>query len=178
MSAPAAFLLTHEAAIRETAALGPCLDLACGRGRHALTVARWGVSVVGVDRSGEALRELALAANAEGLPVALARADLENAANTPLAEGRFGCVLVFRYLHRPLAPAIARALRPGGLLLYETFTIYQRDRDQGPTNAHFLLRPNELPRLFPELRIDHHWEGDLQGPEAFAIAQLAAVRQA
>ena len=176
MSAPAAFLLAHEAAIRRTRTLGPCLDLACGRGRQALAVARWGVPVIGVDRSGEALRELAEAAAAESLPIALARADLETAASPPWVEGRFGCVLVFRYLHRPLAPAITRALRPGGLLLYETFTIYQKDRDQGPGNAHFLLQTGELPELFPELRVEHRWEGDLPGPEPFAVAQLAAVR--
>ena len=176
MSAPAAFLLAHEAAIRETAELGPCLDLACGRGRQALAVARWGVPVVGVDRSREALRELTDAATAEDLPIALVRADLESAPGPPLAEARFGCVLVFRYLHRPLAPAIVRALRPGGLLLYETFTIYQRDREQGPNNAHFLLEPDELPALFPELHVEHRWEGDLPSPEPFAVAQLAARR--
>ncbi len=108
------------------------------------------------------------------LPIELVRADLESAPGLPVAEGRFGCVLVFRYLHRPLASAITRALRPGGLLVYETFTTYQSNRPQGPNNPHFLLEPNELPALFPRLNIEYHWEGDLGGDEMFAVAQLVA----
>jgi len=176
VSAPSGLLLDHEAAIRETESLGPCLDLACGRGRQALAVSLWGLPVIGVDRSSEALRALAGARASEHLPIELIRADLEAAPCLPVAEARFGCVLVFRYLHRPLASAIEKALQPGGLLIYETFTTYQSVRPQGPSNPHFLLEPGELPALFPRLTVEHHWEGDLKGEEMFAVAQLVARR--
>ncbi len=174
MSTCSDFLLDHEAAIRKTKRLGPCLDLACGRGRQATVVAGWGLPVVGVDRNAEALRAVDGIRRTGQLPIALLRADLESAPHLPVAEGRFGCVLVFRYLHRPLASAITRALRPGGLLIYETFTIYQNNRSEGPNNPHFLLEPNELPDLFPGLDVEHHWEGDLEGDAMFAVAQLVA----
>ena len=52
-----------------------------------------------------------------------------------------GAILVFRFLHRPLAQDIERVLAPGGLLLYETFTTQQRELERGPRNAAFLLEP-------------------------------------
>ncbi len=170
--------LRHREELAAAAREGPVLDVACGRGRHALAAATLGARVVGLDRNADALRALAGAARARGLPVAPLRWDLETGHALPLAPGRFAAVLVFRYLHRPLADALAAALRPGGLLLYETFTIHQRDLPQGPSNPAFLLEPGELPRLFPGLRVEAHWEGRTPGPRPAALARLAARRPA
>jgi SAM-dependent methyltransferase len=156
-------------------ARGPIVDLACGRGRNALAIAAR-VPVLGVDRSAEFLAELRGASRARGLPVGAVRADLESAPGPPLAEGRCGALIVCRYLHRPLAPALEALLAPGGWLLYETFTIYQRDLGYGPENPAFLLKPGELPTLFPRLEIVHHWEGITDEPKPAAVARLAARR--
>ena len=83
-------------------------------------------------------------------------------------------ILVFRFLFRPLAPAIVEALAPGGLLLYETFTIHQRDLGEGPRNPAFLLHDGELPELFARLETASHWEGLTPGPAPQALARLAA----
>lgn len=170
---PARFLLAHERALREAAALGPVLDLACGRGRNALAAARLGARVVAIDRSAAALAALRCAAAEQALPVAVVRADLEADPGLPLRAGAFGAVLVFRFLYRPLAGAIAALLRPGGLLLYETFTHHQRDLPQGPSNPAFLLGDGELPTLFPELAVLTFREGVTEG---LALAGLAARR--
>jgi hypothetical protein len=77
-------------------------------------------------------------------------------------------ILVTRYLHRPLVPALANALKPGGLLLYETFTLAQAQNGH-PTNPDFLLVPGELSRLVAPLRVVRQREGEADG------AQLAAV---
>ena len=58
------------------------------------------------------------------LAVDTAVEDLERGAPV-LGERAFDLVLVFNYLHRPLLPAIVAAVAPGGLLIYETFTIEQ-----------------------------------------------------
>jgi SAM-dependent methyltransferase len=55
--------------------------------------------------------------------------------------------LVLDYLHRPLLPAIARALAPGGVLIYETFA-RGNERFGRPSNPDFLLRPGELLEAF------------------------------
>ena len=95
----------------------------------------------------------------------------------PLAPGRGGALVVCRYLWRPLVPALAGALAPGGWLLYETFTGSPEKLGYGPRNPAFLLAPGELPRLFPGLAVEAFEERVVEGargPEA--LARLAARR--
>jgi tellurite methyltransferase len=176
-SLPSRFLTAQAPALDAAAALGPVADLACGRGRNALAVAARGHPVVGVDRSREHLEALTRAAAARGLAVHGLRADLEAGHGIPLAAASCGVILVFRFLFRPLVPAIVETLRPGGLLLYETFTTGQPDLGWGPRRPDFLLRPGELPRLFADLEVLETWEGISEGPRPEAVARLAARRR-
>jgi SAM-dependent methyltransferase len=171
---PAALVLAELERLHAAAALGPVLDIACGPGRNALAVAAAGLRVVGVDRDRERLGVLARTAHERGLRVALLRADLERGHAIPLASASCGAVLVFRYLHRPLASEIERVLRPAGLLLYETFTVRHRDVAQHPRNPAFLLEPGELVRLFPGLEPLHAEEALVQAPAPEAVARLVA----
>jgi tellurite methyltransferase len=171
-------VLAHLAQLRDGAALGPVVDLACGRGRNALAIAAHGIPVIGVDRSAEFLGELCGTARERQLPIRAVRADLESAPAVPIRSGRCGALVVCRYLHRPLAPVLEGLLAPGGWLLYETFTIHQRNLGYGPENPAFLLEPDELPALFPRLAIAHHWEGLTDEPRPAAVARLAARRLA
>lgn len=170
--APPDWLLAHAELLRRAARLGPVLDVACGRGRAAREARRLGARVLALDRDAAALRALREAApGGDLLPV---RADLEGGARLPVRPGSCGAVLVFRFLFRPLAPALAAALAPGGLLLYETFTRGQKDLPYGPSREAFLLAPGELPGLFPGLRVLAHEEGWRGSPRPFAVARLAA----
>lgn len=178
MSEPSPLVVAHLDALRAGAALGPVVDLACGRGRNALAIAARGIPVLGVDRSEELLAELSADAQARALPVRAVRADLESASALPLAAGRCGALVVCRYLHRPLARALEALLAPGGWLLYETFTIHQRQLGYGPENPAFLLNPGELVTLFPGLAIAHHWEGTSEEARPAAVARLAARKPA
>jgi len=156
---------------------GPIVDLACGRGRHTLALAERGLPCVGLDRNAEPLRALAERATAARLPARAIQADLETDAGLPLQAGRCAAVLVFRYLHRPLAGEIEGLLAPGGLLLYETFLVGQRDLGFGPRRSAFLLQPGELRDLFSSLEVLEYSEGvrdDVARPEA--TARLAARR--
>ncbi len=61
--------------------------------------------------------------------------------NEPLPGHAYGAILVFRYLHRPLIPCIKKALRNGGLLIYEIIPCLGKRlfRDEKParqTNRH------------------------------------------
>ncbi len=160
--------------IRAASRLGVVADLACGRGRHTLAAAAAGIPVIGIDRNQSFLTELREAATQREIAVETLRADLENPAEVPLQSRRCGAVLVFRYLHRPLIPAIVRLLVPGGLLVYETFTVHQRRLGTGPRNLDYLLEPGELPELFSELKILVHWEGLSEGPEQAHVAHIIA----
>ena len=154
------------------------MDIACGRGRHAIAAARAGIRCLGVDRNPEHLANLRAAAHAERLGVGAVRADLESAPRLPLRRDAFGAVLVFRYLHRPLLPELVALLRPGGLLLYETFTLRQRELGYGPRREEFLLQEGELPTLFPSLQVLAHWEGRREGERPSWVSALAAIRPA
>jgi len=83
---------------------------------------------------------------------------------------------VFRYLHRPLIPAIARILAPGGLLVYETFTTHQHTLETGPSNPDYLLEPNELPKLFSNMKILNYSEDRSNEPKHTHTARLIAQR--
>jgi SAM-dependent methyltransferase len=176
-SPPSPFLSASRALLTEAAARGPVLDLACGRGRNALAAAAWGVPVLGLDRNAAFLAELLEAARGRDLPLSALRCDLESGWGIPVRPGSCAAILVFRFLFRPLAPAIEEALAPGGLLLYETFTRGQRALGHGPRRDAFLLAPGELPALFPGLRVLSSWEGvEERGPKPEAVARLAARR--
>jgi SAM-dependent methyltransferase len=134
-------------------------DLACGRGRHARAAAARGLDVLAVDRDADALAELAGAARSLHGRIETRIVDLEGPTPPALSGAPFAAILVFRYLHRPLAPAIEEWLAPGGVLLYETFTTAQRTLGWGPSRDAFLLGPGELPKLFPGLTVEHFDEG-------------------
>ena len=178
MSSASPHVLAHLDLLAEAAVRGAVVDLACGRGRNALAIAARGIPVLGIDRNAEFLVELSHAARARALPIRAARADLEAAPAPPISAGRCGALVVCRYLHRPLAPVLEALLVAGGWLLYETFTIHQRDLGYGPENPAFLLNPGELPALFPNLEIAQHWEGLSDEPRPAAVARLAARRPA
>ena len=173
---PSPFLVERLDDVADASRLGPVVDVACGSGRHALALATRGIAAVGVDRDESRLRDLAQRARRESLPLRLVRADLEAAPSPPWGASRAGALLVFRYLHRPLCAALADGLRPGGLLLYETFTIAQRELGYGPVNPAFLLEPGELPALFRTLDILSFEEGLTRDGRPAALARLVARR--
>jgi tellurite methyltransferase len=146
---------------------GPALDIACGTGRHALMLAARGQHVTAVDFSSVALDVLearaqsigASARRGEGLHEAgrprkggleLIRANLEQ---ITLPERCFDLILCVQYLQRDLFPQMARALRPKGVLLMETFTRAQLEFAGGPRNPAYLLETGELREAFPQLRV-------------------------
>ena len=174
---PSAWFLAQRERIAQASRLGPVLDLACGRGRHALACAENGAVTLAIDRDAGALAALAAAARASRLPLQALRADLETGLGIPVRPGSCGVILVFRFLFRPLAPAIAEALAPGGLLVYETFTRGQRALGRGPRRAEFLLEPGELPRLFAALEPVEYREGLTGGDTPECLAQLVARRR-
>ena len=145
---------------------GPALDVACGTGRHTLLLAARHQHVTAIDGSSVALEVLEERAHASHLAarrvkslktiapsasgIALVQADLENAS---LPRNSFALVLCVQYLQRSLFPQIERALIPGGILLFETYTRAQLEFEGGPRNPEYLLGPGELRVAFPSLRL-------------------------
>lgn len=137
-------------------ASGDALDLACGRGVNALRLARLGLRVTAWDLSPVAIERLRKEASSQGI---LLSAAVRNVVESPPPASSFDVILIAHFLERSIVPALTAALKPGGLLFYQTFA--ERILDEGPEDARFRLRDNELLRLFPILRIRaYREEGD------------------
>jgi SAM-dependent methyltransferase len=121
---------------------GRVLDLAAGSGRHSVSLAKLGFSVLAVDRDAGAL-ELLLQSN-PGLAIEIAQLDLEGSA-WPLADrsGLFDAVVVTNYLYRPYLDLLPALLAEGGVLIYETFA-HGNAAFGKPSNPDFLLQAGEL----------------------------------
>ncbi|MGD8436851.1 MAG: class I SAM-dependent methyltransferase [Syntrophobacterales bacterium] len=167
---PAQLLVEHSGLFLEGTLPGPVLDLACGEAHNSIFLALKGVEVIGCDLSSEALKRAGELAMECGAEITVWRVDLESEGVNPLPEHAYGAILVFRYLHRPLIPCIKKALRNGGLLLYETFTVEQR-RFGKPRNPDYLLELGELRQMFADWEVIHYFEGVRENPTR-AVAQM------
>ena len=147
------------------------LDLAMGRGRHALLLARHGFQTFGVDLAHDAVRDAMHTARREGLSIHGWCADLTTPA-LPIAA--FDLVVVTRFLQRDLFGAIAAAVKPGGYVIYETFTVAQRAFGIGPTSPDHLLRAGELRSAFDGCDVLFYEEVEVDAREA--VARLVAQR--
>jgi tellurite methyltransferase len=126
------------------------LDVAMGRGRHALALAALGFRVFGVDVNLGAMQAAAREAAKSGLVVSPWCADLTA---SPLPRAMFQAIVVTRYLQRDLFEAIRQAVTPGGVVIYETFTVHQRAFGTGPTSPDHLLEPGELRARFDGFKV-------------------------
>ncbi len=142
---PSAFLVENAGLLPQG---GRALDVAMGSGRNAVYLASLGFDVTGVEISPVGCEQAIEAARAAGVRIEAVCADLETW-DVPVAA--FDVVINFNYLQRDLCPRLAAALKPGGVLVFETFTTEQRQFGWGPKHDAFLLRPGELWELFPEL---------------------------
>lgn len=174
LAKPNSLIITHQNLLTGGDLKGPILDLACGDGRNGLFFAEKGIPVILADRSEESLAKAKRIADEKRLSITFWQVDLEAGSGNPLQEDFYGAILVFRYLHRPLIPFIRKGLRPGGVLIYETFTMEQ-PRFGKPRNPDFLLKSGELRAWFQDWIVIHHYEGILINPER-AIAQLVCMK--
>lgn len=165
---PSRWLIDH---VNVLPAPGRALDVACGRGRNALWLAARGFHTHAVDRDENAIRVLDDEARLRGVPLVAEVLDLEDG-NATLGASAYDLIVVIHYLQRLLFPQIIAALRPGGVLVYETFTVAQAARGK-PTNPAFLLKPGELRDLVQPLEIVDEREGEFDGR---MVASVIATR--
>ncbi|MFN8626783.1 MAG: class I SAM-dependent methyltransferase [Candidatus Binatia bacterium] len=147
---PSEFLRAHAHLLA-----GRVLDVAAGAGRNALFLARRGLTVEALDISLAGLRLAREAARAEGLTLLAAQVDLES---FPLARRRYDAIVNIRYLQRSLFLPMRHALKPGAILLFETFLLDQQALSAHRTAA-YLLQRGELRAAFSDFNILVYEEG-------------------
>ncbi|MBQ7528733.1 class I SAM-dependent methyltransferase [bacterium] len=152
---------------------GRVLDIACGEGRHSLYVANLGAQfeVWGIDRSPTAIDFCQRAAKEGNLNnTNFLVCDLEK---EPLPSGLWENIIVTRYWQEELCAQIISKLVPGGVLIYETYTVdYLR---YGERNRKHLLQPGQLKEAFAKLKILNYSEADRPQTREYS-ARLLAVK--
>ncbi|MCA9656727.1 MAG: class I SAM-dependent methyltransferase [Myxococcales bacterium] len=126
---------------------GQALDLACGLGGAAIFLARRGLEVTAWDSSALVIDKLRAFAAREELPLC---AEHREVGVERLPAAQYDVIVVANFLVRDACREIAAALRPGGLLFYETFSLESRPGARHK-NPDYCLRRGELLELFSAL---------------------------
>ncbi len=154
---------------------GTAFDAACGAGRNALWLARRGWRVVGVDLSIEGLRLLRARMRPGQDRIQPVLADL---AHPPLAPRSLDLAVNSFFLLRPLLPALIDGLRPGGLLLFETYSVLELEALGGDIRREFTVERGELLEFAAGLEILLHEEGIFEREEGErGLARLIARKR-
>lgn len=140
-------------------ASGDALDLACGRGANAVCLAENGLAVSAWDISPSALEILTSIANEKKLIINCETRDI---VLQPPEPDSFDIIVVSNFLERELVDMIKRAIKPGGLIFYQTF-IKDKVDEIGPKNPDYLLNCNELLTFFSDWNILHYREEGMTG---------------
>ncbi len=138
---------------------GKAFDLACGMGANATFLARHGLAVTAVDISKVAIDKLSVYASSNALDI---NAYVQNIDPKSIPKCAFDVIVVSRFLDRRLSDAIIDALKPDGLLFYQTFT-KEKTTPTSPNNPNYLLSRNELLTLFSSLQVILYRENGLVG---------------
>ncbi|MCP3871513.1 MAG: class I SAM-dependent methyltransferase [Gammaproteobacteria bacterium] len=150
---------------------GKALDLACGRGASALYLAARGLEVSSWDFSPVAIDRLLSEARRRSLTVSTEVRDLITG---PMPGESFDVILVSYFLERSLAARIVEALKPGGLLYYQTFSLLAV-HPGGPQNPAYRLADNELLELFKPLRVRSYREESDLGDTRLGVRDIAML---
>ena len=126
------------------------LDLGCGGGRDSVFLARQGWQVTGIDQEARVLKRAKQLATKSGASVKFKCCDLKKAGCFPEAE--FDLVTVVRYLNRELFSQIDAAIKPGGYIVYQTFSS-GAEAFGSPKNPNFILQAGELSKVFADYQI-------------------------
>ncbi len=150
---------------------GLALDVAGGVGRHSIWLAQRGWWVKLLDVSEVGIQQAEENAKNAGTATSISANICDLNMTKDLGRGQYDLIVVFFYLQRELFPALAAALRPGGLVIYKTYTTEQKHFAGGPSHPMFLLEPNELLRAFSSLRVLHYHEAISQKGVAELVAR-------
>jgi 2-polyprenyl-3-methyl-5-hydroxy-6-metoxy-1,4-benzoquinol methylase len=136
-------------------------------------LAEQGFRVTAVDSSADALSETLQLAEERGVSVSCRQVDLESE-TLDLGRQAYEVICGFNFLHRPLFPALREALKPGGLMIYKTYTVDQLRYAARPRNPLHLLDHNELLRLLEGFRVLRYEETSRGRGTAAIVAQKPA----
>lgn len=145
--APSRWLVDHFPLLPR----GVALDVAMGNGRNAVYLSARGFDVDGVDVNSTIVDLARTRARRLGAPIRAVVGNVEDGSYI-IPIDAYDVIVVFNFLHRPLFKEIRDGVRPGGVVVYQTFTTDQA-RFGPPRDPSHLLRPGELSDVFADWEI-------------------------
>src|SRR6185312_12078429 len=167
---PDPFMVSAYDEFLSGSAPGLALDVAGGVGRHSIWLAQRGWRIKLLDISDVGIKQAEANAKSTGTAASIYLEVRDLHVMQDLGREQYDLVVVFFFLQRDLFPAVAAALKPGGLLIYKTYTAEQKNFAGGPSHPMFLLEPNELLHAFSSMHVLHYHE-TIQGK---GVAELVA----
>ncbi|MEK9628279.1 MAG: class I SAM-dependent methyltransferase [Nitrospinota bacterium] len=148
---PIPFLVNNIDILRR----GKALDVAMGEGRNGVYLATQGFDVTGLDISEKGLEKANALAAKNNVTIKTKVVDLEN---VKLEPNSYDLILCTYYMDRELYKKFYDALKPGGMVLVETYNIdYLKYRR---FNAKWALDINELLEIFKGMRVLRYQDYD------------------
>ena len=126
---------------------GHALDIACGLGANSIFLAGKGLHVDAWDISDVAIEKLR-----NTYTDGTIHARVVDISSSSLRPEAYDVIINVHYLDRSLVTAMIDALKPGGLIFFQTFSS-EKTLDVGPSNPDYLLRKDELKTLFGALEV-------------------------
>lgn len=127
------------------------LDVGMGEGRNAVFLAQKGHKVTGVDISSVAIKKAYILAKEFDVRIKGVVASMEKY-NIP--NGYFDAIICFYYVDRSLIPKLIDWLKPGGILIFEAYTLKQKEaKGLKRENSSFFVKSQELLTLFPGMTV-------------------------
>lgn len=138
---------------------GSALDLACGYGSNAICLAMNGLNVSAWDISKIALEKLSLRSKEFDFII---NCEIRDVLQQPPEPDTFDIIVISKFLDRKLIKHIRHAIKPNGLIFYQTF-IKDRIIKSGPENPNYQLNENELLDFFEDWKLIFYKEEGMIG---------------
>ncbi len=158
---------------------GLALDVAMGNGRNAVYLATRGFDVDGVDVDPVVVAQARATARRFHAPIRAVVGNVEDGTYIIPMEA-YDVIVVFNFLHRPLFRDIKDGLKPGGVVVFQTY-LEEQIRFGRPKDPAHLLKAGELAQVFADfdlLRVHERVDSAVPGGPLCALAGIVARKPA
>ncbi len=131
------------------------LDIGMGEGRNAVFLATKGYKVTGVDISSVAIEKSLKLARQAGVRIKTIHKSIND---LKVAENSIDSIICFYYVDREVSKKLKRWLKPGGILIYEGYTLEHKKKFKDESFDSYFLKKAELLEMFSDFRILHFEE--------------------
>jgi len=155
---------------------GQALDLACGLAKNGILLAERGYQVDAWDNSIVAVEKVNQFAKSNNLTLRASQLDI---IKVTYPKSYYDVIVFTHFLEQSLTQSVIDALRPNGLLFFQTFT-RQKVKQVGPTNDIYCLADNELHSMFSPLKVLVYREEEKIGDTSLGFrneAMLVAIKK-